>query len=387
MPAVLLLAAACAHQTGGTRADAPGTGDPLAPASVPGGVADPSGALGYFAAPDGAIAALDLATGKARWTTRQGRWPLAARAGWVAVAAPDGAQRNTLRVRFLRPADGALLVDAAVRLPDGISVGADGEADENGVVIGLHNASLTLSASDASGGRLRLSWEAASWIPSGFRPSPVERVSGIADVDPGNGTVTLGPAAQAAIAGAAAPDLLPDFKPARGAIYWSWARHGSAWTSKPRAFWIGPGVVGFLSYEDRPAPRLLLNRVRDGAALPPIEIASDNQYAPLVSLDGRTVALSRGVAERPVITLFDLSGTGATVTPATLPPLDMKFMPPYAVIGPRLYFVVEGDGAGGANGATIFSRRLVALDWTSGRVSWTHPLTSRVLPAPTPSAR
>ena len=40
----------------------------------------------------------------------------------------------------------------------------------------------------------------------------------------------------------------------------------------------------------------------------------------------------------------------------------------------------------GPNHATVFPRRLVALDWTTGRVSWLYPLTPRVLPAPTPGA-
>ena len=361
--------------------------DPPAPTAIPGGVADASGVLGYFAAPDGTIAAVDLATGRVRWTTRQGRWPLAARAGWLAAAAPDGAQRNTVRVRFLRPADGKLLADAPVRLPDGVVVGSDGESDESGVVIASHNASLTLSGSDAIDGRLRVTWETASWIPSGFRPSPVQRVAGVAILDPTKGVVELGPAAPAPTP-ERPPSLLPaGFKPARGAVYWSWSRHGGGWTDKPAAFRIGPGLVGFLSYEDQPAGRLLLHRLRNGESLPPIEIASDNRYAPLVSLDGRYVVLSRGVAEHPVITLYDLSRMDATVTPAKLRPLDLKFMPPYAVIGPRLYFVVESDGAAGSGGATIFQRRLVALDWTSGRVSWMHPLTPRVLPAPTPGVR
>ena len=51
----------------------------------------------------------------------------------------------------------------------------------------------------------------------------------------------------------------------------------------------------------------------------------------------------------------------------------MKFRPPYAVIGPRLYFVAEDEGTSGPNNGTVFLRRLVALDWASGRVSWLQP--------------
>jgi len=214
------------------------------------------GTLGYFAVQDGSVVAVDLATGQRRWTTRHGRWPLAARAGWLAVAAPDGAQRNTLHVCFLRPADGKLIIDAPVRMPDGILVSNEGDSVDGEVVIALHNASLTLS-SDVDGARLRISWLAQNWIPSGFRPSPVQKVSGVVLIDPTKGSVEHKPGVQAA---APAPALIPTpagFKPAPTAIYWGWGRYGSAWSNKPTVFRISPTIVAFFSYENR---RLILNR-------------------------------------------------------------------------------------------------------------------------------
>jgi hypothetical protein len=255
------------------------------------------------------------------------------------------------------------------------------------VTIGAHNASLTLS-SDTDGGRLRIGWLAQSWIPSGFRPSPVQKVTGVLLVDPASGAVEHRPGAEAP---PPAPSLLPaSFKPVRGTLYWSWARWGAGWSDKPKAFSIGPGVVAFFSYESQPARRLFLNRWRNGTPLPPLEIASGGEYAPLVSPDGRHLVLTSGTAERPVITLYDLSRAGATPlpVPARLPPIGMRFRPPFSVIGPRLYFVAEEDGImSGPNFGTVFQRNLVALDWASGHVSWIHPLTPRVLPAPTPGAR
>jgi hypothetical protein len=380
--AALALAAAWLAASASARAAA----EPPAPPSIPGGVADASGTLGYFAVNDGTIVAVDLATGQRRWTTRQGRWPLAARAAWLAVVAPDGAQRNTLHVRFLRPADGKLLVDAPIRFPDGIVVGADGDLVDSEVVIGSHNASLTLSP-DMTAGKLRVTWTAQSWIPSGFRPSPVQRVSGVALVNPVNGAVELRSAEPTPPP--APPELPPGFKPVRGTIYWSFSRWGANWGDRPTLFRISPGVTAFFSYESRPVRRLILNRWQNGAPHQPLEVASGDEYAPLVSPDGRHMVLTSGVAERPVITLYDLSRAGATPLPmpARLPPLDMKFRPPFAVIGPRLYFVAETDGEMGPAGATIFQRRVMALEWTSGRVSWAFPLKPRVLPAPTPGAR
>src|SRR5262249_1619143 len=82
----------------------------------------------------------------------------------------------------------------------------------------------------------------------------------------------------------------------------------------------------------------------------------------------------------PVITLYDLARAGATPlpVPARLPALGMRFRPPFTVIGPRLYFVAEEDGTmTGPNYGTVFVRHLVALDWTTGHVSWMHPLTPR----------
>src|SRR4051812_16404638 len=299
----------------------------VAPAPIPAGFANASATLGYFAVPDGSVVAVDLATGQRRWTTRAGRWPLATRAGWLAVAAPDAAQRNTLRVRFLRPADGKLFVDAPVRFPDGISMSNEGDSIGGDVVIASHNASLTLSA-DTDRGRLRVSWLAQSWIPSGFRPSPVQKVSGVVLVDPAKGAVEHRPGVETP---APVASLLPaGFVPTRDTLYWSWARHGAGWTDKPRVFEIRPGLVAYFSYESRPTARLLLNRLQDGKPLPPTAIAQGEPVAPIVSLDGRHVAISRGVAEHPAIELFDLARAGPPAASTKLPPLAMKFRPPYA---------------------------------------------------------
>ena len=252
--------------------------DAAVPPLIPGGIVDAAGTLGYFAAPDGGVAAVDLATGQQRWTTRAGRWPLAARAAWLAVGASDPAQRNTLHVRFLRPADGKPIVDVPVRFPDEILISSDGDSVDGEVVIASHNAALALSV-DTDGGRLRVTWLATSWIPSGFRPSPIQKVSGVVLVDPVTGAVEhrARPAG-----GAHASTLAPaGFVPTRGTLYWSWARNGGNWSDKPGAFQIRPGIVGFFSYESQPPQRLLLNRLQDGKALPPIAIAAGEPVAPI----------------------------------------------------------------------------------------------------------
>ena len=51
-------------------------------------------------------------------------------------------------------------------------------------------------------------------------------------------------------------------------MYWSWSWFGAAWSDTPRAFWIGPGLVGFFSYETA-TRRLLLNRFGPRERCPP----------------------------------------------------------------------------------------------------------------------
>ena len=113
------------------------------PPVLPGAVADAHGLIGVVAQ-DGGVAGVDLSTGQVQWRSAQGRWPLASAYGWVAVAAPDGAERRVLRVRFLRPADGSLLVDAKpIRLPAPIGAASwEGE----GLWLGAGDTSVHVSA-------------------------------------------------------------------------------------------------------------------------------------------------------------------------------------------------------------------------------------------------
>lgn len=355
---------------------------PLAAPALPGGVVDASVGLAVVPQQGGGVAGADLSTGGTRWTSTQGRWPLASAEGWVAVGAPDRTDGRTLRVRFLRSTDGAVLAESRpIRLP--AVIGADPSWEGEGLSLGTGDTSVNLSAWAPRPGRdrrLRIRWRTDTFIGGGGMRPPERGPShaGLAFVDPSSGAVDAGPDDPAQ-----APELAPPAPPPgwrrAGTIYWSWSWHGAAWTDKPRAFWIGGGAAGFFGYEAA-ARRLVLNRFRPGEEPRPVVIATGGEWAPQVSLDGRYLVLSKGNAGVETFTFFDLLRANEAAG-IPWPHLEPRFRSPFAVIGPSVFYVAEGEGVGVREG-TSFPRSLVCLDWARGRVRWTRSLPPRVLPPP-----
>jgi hypothetical protein len=370
---------------------------PPVPPALPAAVADANGAIAVVAEDGGGIAGIDMTTGQTRWRSRQGRWPLASAYPWVAVALPEPSDRRVLLVRFLRAGDGALLVDAKpIRLPAVMAPDASWEGE--GLSVGAGNTMVQLQAwvprvqrgpsRDPRAGRLRVRWKTQTFIGGGgMRPPERGPASaGLAFVDPATGAVESGPDDATEGPEPAPPVLPPSWRPARGAIYWSWSSYGAAWTDKPRVFWIdGSGVAGFFSYENPPR-RLVLNRFRSFEPLSSVELAVGGEWAPQVSMDGRFLILSKGNAGEETFTLFDLLRPGAAGASTRLPHLEPRFRSPFSVVGPSLFYVAEGEGAGASGGGTAFPRWLVCVDWASGRIRWKHALPARFLPPPMPGA-
>ena len=364
------------------------------PPPLPCAVADAEAKVAVIAQADGTVAAVDLSSGQVRWRSVQGRWPLASAHGWVAVGTPDRADPRALRVRFLRPTDGKLIVDAApIVLP--AVLGANASWEGEGLTLGAGNTTVQLvawsprarNAADPRTQRLHVRWKTRSFIGGGGMrpPEPGPTSSGLAFVDPTSGAVSAGPDDPAQGPEPQPPTLPPSWKRSRGAIYWSWSWFGAAWTDAPRAFWIAPGVAGFFSYEQA-TRRLLLNRFGPLEPVSPFEIAAGGEWAPQVSLDGRHLILSKGNAGVETFTLFDLLRPDRAAS-IPIPHLEPRFRSPFAVVGPSLYYVAEGEGIGGASGSTTFPRWFVCVDWSGGKIRWTHPLPPRVLPPPMAGTR
>jgi hypothetical protein len=275
-----------------------------------------------------------------------------------------------------------------IRLP--VAIGTEASWEGEGLSVGTVHLSAWVprpqrgASRDPRAGQLRIRWKSESFVGGGgMRPperGPV--LSGLAFVDPASGAVDARPDDPAQAPEPGPPALPPSWKRAPGTIYWSWAWYGSAWSDKPRVFWIGDdGVAGFFGYENPPR-RLVLNRFRALEPLPSVEIATGGEWAPQVSMDGRYLILSRGNAGVETFALYDLHGLGKQASPTQMPHLEPRFRWPFSVVGSSLYYVAEGEGAGMTGGGTVFPRSLVCVDWAKGKIRWTRVLPPRVLPPP-----
>jgi hypothetical protein len=140
----------------------------LAPIALPGGgVADPPGKFGYVPSKDGGIDAIDLASGKVLWTTRDANRPLLATADRLFAQAPVSGKANQVRiVVFDALKKGKKLeISEPIPFPDWVSV------------------AVTYGRSFASTARLHAKrlvyvWEARGWYAGGARPTPeIERAA------------------------------------------------------------------------------------------------------------------------------------------------------------------------------------------------------------------
>jgi hypothetical protein len=362
--AALALAAAVA-----ARAEVP------AAVALPEGIADARGQLGVFRAADASVVAVELSTGAVRWTSREGEWPLHADAQAVAVAAIDPAEPGALRIRFLAASDGRRLHESApVFLPKGLAIPdprqAAGPSTPRFAVSGW---TLGLARrGEGRDARLRVRWE---WV------AEARRATEVVLVDPESGEVALAGAREAPPV--AAPVLPASFQPEPGHVYWRAGPQGGAWSDAPSPFAIAYGMEGALA-TDRGARRLKLLRWRPGEPPATLELASGGEYAPVLAIGGRFLAVSERREGKERVLLFDLAMTPA-VAMAELPPFGARCTPPFAVVADRMLCVHEGDGAAAAG--TALPREVIALPIRVGDVAWSVPVGPALREPPAPGGR
>jgi hypothetical protein len=367
-----------------------------APAPVPppmvGGVADARSQLVLVDDDDGAIAALELATGKRRWSSTAGRWPLYAGLGVVAVAAPDARRPNVLHLRLLHLSNGRQSAAAApLVLPAWVIVDphrVDARRGGGFSVEAWAPPESRLPRRDPRAALWRVRWQATDTPVYGHRlpdPSETRRAEGMVLLDQTTGATHDAPVESPP---STAPPALPPGALSGGLSYWSWSDHGSAWTSAPRVFRVaGSGTWAFLSLQSSGGRRLALHRFRPGELFDPVTLAADGSDTyPVVSEEGRHVVLITSPAGRPVVVLLHDLARGGSRPPVRLREFRAGFRPRIAVIDSHLFYVAE-QTVGRPGGATRTDRTLVALDWTTGRERWTHALAPRLQPGPVPGAR
>jgi hypothetical protein len=359
---------------------------PPTPPRIPEGIADARGQLGFFRGRDAGIAAVDLSTGEIRWTSSEGEWLLHADLNTVAVAAIDPKSASALRIRFLRVADGRRILESQpIPLSQGLRI------PDPRKFPGRTTPSFTIAAwvppftrePNARDGRLRVRWEWSFTPAYGYRPpSPEETksASGVVLIDPTSGQVTRGnDDEREAIPRAVLP---PTFRPDPQLLYWAFSDHGASWSSTPTPFWIAGGVQGAFSYEPRGERRLTLIRWRPLEPLRPLQLGQGAEYAPVIAIGGRFVALSEQKDRQERVLLHDLANK-ATTPIAELPPFGLLCQPPFAILGDRMLCVREGEGEP-IDGGMSFARELVSIRARTGERSWAVPLAPRLLPAPVP---
>jgi hypothetical protein len=136
--------------------------DGVAPVVLPGGgVADPAAKFGYVPGTGGGIDAIDLASGKIIWTTKDANRPLLATAERLFAQAPVPGKANQVRIVVFDTTDKGkkLRVSEPVTFPDWVSV------------------RVAYGRSFASTARLHAKklvyvWEARGWYAGGARPTP-----------------------------------------------------------------------------------------------------------------------------------------------------------------------------------------------------------------------
>jgi hypothetical protein len=136
--------------------------DGVAPVALPGGgVADSAAKFGYVPGTGGGIDAIDLASGRILWTTKEANRPLLATAERLFAQAPVPGKANQVRIMVFDTTDKGkkLRVSEPVTFPDWVSVG---------VAYGRSFA----STARLHGKKLIYVWEARAWYAGGAAPPP-----------------------------------------------------------------------------------------------------------------------------------------------------------------------------------------------------------------------
>ena len=156
--------------------------DAVEPVAIPRGVADPAGETGYVMTSAAGIDAVDLASGRRRWSTSAASWPLLVDEGRLIAYRAAGEPPNAIRVVVLDADGTTLLTTDAVTLPPWFSV-AEARRDDFRVEARVEARTLVLG------------WRAASRYRGGAPPpeavvqQATHDVEGTARVDLESGKV------------------------------------------------------------------------------------------------------------------------------------------------------------------------------------------------------
>lgn len=342
MPPRLAIVCAAASLLSATAAAEPGTMVP-----VPGGVVDESRHVAYLQNVRGGLDAVDLSTGRVRWSDADPQRPLAGANGRILVerVTNDGVW---LCVREAQQLPGRACVTSA-RLPlPSWQVGGPSRG-------GSFAATVEWAGSDV----LRYRWSAGRHWSQGMHP-PRNRQ---ADDDDAAAQTALGAmlvnleSAKISVSEVgAAPATSMSYETAHGLMRTAWRIDG-VWCS------LATETIAGTSFW------IVRRRGDDGRALPPLKGGPSGTITPRLSLDGRLLVMpTTSMGKAPSLRLPSGS-VGPALEAATL---SREF----AVSGTRLF---EGVDVPKSPGSEQRRRELRVSTLEGGLLSWTYPL--YVLPA------
>ena len=353
-------------------AAAPPPPPPLPPAPVglaPGAsgqplVTDADGAKAFIVNPNGGVTALDLAKGDVLWESKDLGRPLAVAGDRVLVQARDPKKANVLRVLGLKISDGAKAWESdPIELPDWAAAEPGRDAGRS-----------FFSRAWTDKGAVLIAWQASTWYWGGAAPSPEilkaaqHNASGVARVDLDSGKVEM-------LETAKAP-----------------APPGEAKLSKELQKEAGPTVAASGDYAVVVAvepsggkAKVVLKRwdLTTEKPLDPVVLAEGGVYQ-VVTLPPAGMTLVRegsvgGPAPDEVTWTAYALATGKEAAKFNTEPGAGQF----SVIGPRAYYVVQGQPTGPPF-AGVIPRTLKAVDLKTGKRLWERPLEGERLPSPPP---
>ncbi len=302
---------------------------------VPGGVVDEAGRIAYVHGASGGIDAIDLPTGKTRWSDTTAERPLAIVGDHllVEIVRPDGVH---LSVREARPHGRRVVAGVPIPLPPWVH----GDAGRTVVFS---------SAVEPAGQRgvVRYRWSAERRWSGMHRPRGRPGAEGERESEEASGEllVHIATAKTEPASNGGFPSL--PYLTEQGTSRRAWQVDGvwCAFTSEPRDY----------------TPWLFVRCVRsDGSPLPVVPIAP-SPMSPRLSTDGRLVAVAMGSGPARSVRLP--AGEAGPSLPSTLGAT-------FVVVGS---LVLIGSPAHETAAGVSTNRQLRAMS-TDGVLRWTHPL-------------
>jgi hypothetical protein len=352
----------------------PGSGVALAesaPASgatvlLPVGIADASGATGFFASAGGGIEAVDLATGKLLWETNEAQRPLLVVGNHLLAQA--GLKRNRLRIlRLDLTCNGECDLESdPVVFPAWV---VTGEAPGHSFSAHWHLEKH----------QLVMDWEATAWYAGKTKPTPEQvsatrkRAQGVALIDLRTGQVEVRPATK--VVPSPTPPL-PEYLEEK-AVRWQ-------------------GIVGkrwkVLALEEEEGRQRLVWHAWDRE--------TEKAEHPKVLLQGKRLLVRETLDER-ILCLREASPSPderASLTPDksarwwSLYSVEMdkwigripveSGMHALAVVGKRAFYLVPGTLRGRLDRPNMQARTLKAIDLESGKKLWERNVAAKLLASP-----